>query len=128
KELGAEDWFALGDRDLAIHIRRSHQLRSGKTLTEVTAEFCKQLNIGAHMVPMSDDAVRTTVHTDEGDLAFQEYFVRRATQPKVHGISYLGAEAAKPSQALMECLADDALEAVVICPSNPQLSIDPILA
>ncbi|WP_397474131.1 2-phospho-L-lactate transferase [Pusillimonas sp.] len=128
KELGAEDWFALGDRDLAVHIERSHQLRNGKTLSEVTAGFCKQLGIAAQMLPMSDDAVRTTVQTDEGDLAFQEYFVRRATKPRVHGISYLGAEAAEPNKALMECLADESLEAVVICPSNPQLSIDPILA
>lgn len=128
KELGGADWFSLGDRDLAVHIERSHQLRSGTPLSQVTAAFCERLGIAAQVLPMTNDAVRTTVHTNEGDLAFQEYFVRRATQPKVHGVSYVGADTARPHEALMACLADPGLEAVVICPSNPQLSIDPILA
>lgn len=128
KELGAADWFMLGDRDLAIHIERSHRLRAGETLSSITARFSQQLGIAAHILPMTDDPVRTMIHTDEGELAFQEYFVRRAGQPKVRSLSYSGAEAARPSDALLECLSDSALEAVIICPSNPQLSIDPILA
>ncbi|TFL08817.1 2-phospho-L-lactate transferase [Pusillimonas caeni] len=128
KELGAADWFALGDRDLAMHIERSHRLRAGETLSGITARFCERLGIAAHVLPMSDDPVRTTVHTDEGELAFQEYFVRRASRPKVQNISYRGADTARPNEALLQCLADRSLEAVVICPSNPQLSIDPILA
>jgi len=128
KEIGGADWFALGDRDLAIHIERSHLLRSGMSLSQVTARFCQRLGVPAHMIPMTDDPVRTIVKTDEGDLAFQDYFVRRRTEPKVSAIEYAGVEAARPHPVLMDCLADDKLEAVVICPSNPQLSIDPILA
>lgn len=128
KEIGGADWFALGDRDLAIHIERSHLLRSGMTLSQVTARFCAQLNVTAQMIPMTDDAVRTIVKTDEGDLAFQDYFVRRRCEPKVTGIEYAGADVARPNPVLMDCLADETLEAVIVCPSNPQLSIEPILA
>ncbi len=128
KEIGGADWFALGDRDLAIHIERSHLLRSGLTLGQVTARFCEQLGVPAQMIPMTNDPVRTIVKTEEGDLAFQDYFVRRRTEPKVTGIKYAGADVARPHPVLMDCLADDTLEAVIICPSNPQLSIDPILA
>src|SRR5690606_31927185 len=94
----------------------------------VTARFCERLGIAAQVLPMSDDPVRTTLHTDEGNLAFQEYFVRRACRPRVQRISYQGADTARPHEALMQCLADPWLEAVILCPSNPQLSIDPILA
>lgn len=128
KELGAADWFMLGDRDLAIHIERSHRLRAGQTLTDITARFSQQLGIAAQILPMTDDRVSTMVHTDEGVLAFQEYFVRRQAQPTVQSLSYSGADTAQPNKALLDCLADSSLEAVVICPSNPQLSIDPILA
>src|SRR5690606_33388607 len=121
KELGAADWFALGDRDLAVHIERSHRLRHGDTLGRVTARFCERLGIAAQVLPMSDDPVRTTLHTDEGNLAFQEYFVRRACRPRVQRISYQGADTARPHEALMQCLADPWLEAVILCPSNPQL-------
>lgn len=128
KELGAADWFALGDRDLALHIERSHQLRAGRSLSEVTARFCQHLGIAAQVLPMTNDPVKTIIHTDEGELAFQEYFVRQACKPAVRRVSYQGAEQARPNEALLACLADDSLEAIIICPSNPQLSIDPILS
>ncbi len=128
KELGAQSWFALGDRDLAMHLERSHRLRSGQTLSEVTALISKQLGIRAHVVPMSDNPVRTVLHTDEGELAFQDYFVRKAGKPKVESIAYTGADTATPQADLMARLTDPDLDAIIICPSNPQLSIEPILA
>lgn len=127
-ELGAASWFALGDKDLAVHIERTRRLQEGQSLSSVTAQFCRQFGVTAHVVPMTDDSVQSLIHTDEGTLPFQDYFVRRATKPHVQGVSFLGADHARPNQALMTALADDSLEAIIICPSNPQLSIDPILS
>ena len=128
KELGAESWFALGDRDLAMHLERSHRLRSGQTLSDVTAHICRQLGIRAQVIPMSNNPVRTVLHTNEGALAFQDYFVRKMGKPKVESLSYTGADTAQQQADLMARLADPELDAIVICPSNPQLSIEPILA
>lgn len=128
KELGAESWFALGDRDLATHIERSHLLRNGMSLSAITARFCERLWVTAQVLPMTNDLVQTVVHTDQGALAFQEYFVRQACAPVVQSVAYAGAGNARPHKDLLACLADEALEAIVICPSNPQLSIAPILA
>ena len=126
--LGGEDWFRLGDRDLATHVERTRRLRSGETLSEVTSDLAARLGVRSRIAPMSDDPVRTVVETPDGDLPFQEYFVRRRCEPAVRGLRYEGAPAARMSAAFEAALTDPALEAVVVCPSNPYLSVDPILA
>lgn len=128
KRLGIESWFRLGDRDLAVHVYRSSRLRAGQSLSAVTEELCDRFGIAARLVPMSDDPVRTVVETDAGRLPFQDYFVRRQCRPTVVGISFSGAEAASPSPRVLQALADPGLAGIVICPSNPWLSIDPIFS
>jgi len=128
EELGGETWFRLGDRDLAVHVERTRRLSSGVTLSEVTRDLCDRLGVVARVVPMSDDPVRTMVGTPDGELAFQHYFVRDRCQPEVTGFRFAGVESARPSPAFTAALADSALEAIVVCPSNPFVSIDPILA
>ena len=127
EELGGETWFRLGDRDLATHLWRSERLAAGAPLSAVTAELALRLGVRVGVHPMSDDPVRTTVHSDEGDLPFQHYFVRRRCEPAVRGFSFVGIERAAPNPRLIELLADSSLEAVVLCPSNPFVSIDPLL-
>jgi LPPG:FO 2-phospho-L-lactate transferase len=124
--LGGETWFKLGDRDLATHIRRSQLLREGHTLTWVTRYLCQRLGVQHAIVPMSDDPVRTMVETEAGTMPFQEYFVRHRCAPKVRALRYEGAEAARPSVAFAEALAR--ADGVILCPSNPFLSIAPIFA
>jgi LPPG:FO 2-phospho-L-lactate transferase len=124
--LGSDNWFRLGDRDLATHIRRTELLRAGYTLTQVTQELCRRFGVSHAIVPMSDDPVRTVVDTDLGILSFQEYFVRHQCAPRVRALRFDGAETAKPSAAFVEAIQRAA--AVVLCPSNPLLSIAPILA
>lgn len=126
--LGGEDWFRLGDRDLATHVERTRRLRAGETLSRVTSDLSRRLGAPSRIAPMCDEPVRTVVETGEGDLPFQEYFVRRACEPAVRGLRFEGARSARPSAAFAAALADPALEAVVVCPSNPYLSVDPILA
>lgn len=128
RTLGGEDWFNLGDRDLALHVLRTHRLAAGESLTEVTADMARHLGVLPTILPMSDDPVRTMLDTDDGVLDFQRYFVGRRTEPRVRSIQYVGAETASPNSAAIAALADPALGAVVICPSNPWLSIAPILA
>lgn len=126
--LGGPDWFALGDRDLALHVHRTHRLQQGESLSAVTAGVAKALGIAQMIVPVSDDPVRSLVDTDRGELAFQDYFVRHRCEPAFRGIRFEGADAARPNPALIAALASERLEAIVICPSNPLLSIAPILA
>jgi LPPG:FO 2-phospho-L-lactate transferase len=126
--LGGESWFRLGDADLALHVERTRRLRGGATLSEVTAAVAARFGITAHVVPMSDDPVRTMVGTPEGELPFQEYFVRRRCEPRVTRLRYAGAETARPAPRAHAALASAGLQAIVICPSNPYLSIDPLLA
>ena len=126
--LGGEDWFRLGDRDLATHVERTRRLRAGESLSRVTAHLAARLGVPSRIAPMSDDPVRTVVETADGELPFQEYFVRRRCEPAVRGLRFEGAPAARMSAAFETALADPALDAVVVCPSNPYLSIDPILA
>ena len=128
--LGGEDWFRLGDHDLATHVERTRRLRRGERLSRVAADFAGRLGVPSHVriAPMSDDPVRTVVETGEGDLPFQEYFVRRACDPAVRGLRFEGAAAARPAAVFESSLAVPGLEAVVVCPSNPYLSVDPILA
>lgn len=126
--LGGEDWFNLGDRDLAMHVERSRRLRTGQTLSHVTAELTRSLGVAPLVVPMSDDPVRTFAETDEGRLGFQHYFVRERCEPVVRAISFEGVEKAVMAPAFRAALSRPDLEAVLICPSNPYLSVDPILA
>ena len=126
--LGGENWFRLGDRDLATHVERSRRLRAGETLSRVTSELSRRLGVPSRIAPMSDDPVRTVVTTAEGDLPFQEYFVRRGCEPVVRRLRFEGARSARMSPAFDSAIADPALEAVIVCPSNPYLSVDPILA
>ncbi len=127
RELGGEDWFNLGDRDLAVHVLRTARLRAGRRLTEVTAGLAATLGVRHTLLPMSDDPVRTIVHTAGGTLAFQHYFVRERCAPAVRGFEFAGAATARVSPELAAWLADPRLAGIVICPSNPYVSIDPML-
>ena len=126
RRLGVEAWFNLGDRDLAVHIRRTQLLQQGATLSEVTAELCRQLGVDHQVVPMSDDPVRTVLSTEAGSLPMQQYFVQRHSEPRVKSIEYQGAASARPSPGFRAGL--DQAKLVVLCPSNPFLSLGPILA
>ena len=126
--LGGEDWFNLGDRDLATHTMRTRRLQAGESLTQATAGLCRSLGIEHVIAPMSDDPVGTLVETDEGVLPFQHWFVRLRCEPVVRALRFEGAGSARPSPPLAAALKDGALEAIVLCPSNPFVSIDPIAA
>jgi LPPG:FO 2-phospho-L-lactate transferase len=126
--LGGDTWFRLGDRDMALHVERTRRLRNGESLYAVTADLCRRMGVGPRVVPMTDDPVRTRLLTDLGWLDFQEYFVHRRCEPVVSQLQFQGAGAAKPHPAFLAALADPSLEAVVICPSNPFISVEPILA
>jgi len=126
--LGGADWFRLGDRDLATHVIRTSRLRGGETLTEVTADLCDRLAIAARVLPMTNDVVRTMVHSGDRVLGFQDYFVRLRCDVPVTRLSYRGAEAARISPDITGMDGATAPSAVIICPSNPYLTIDPILA
>lgn len=125
--LDGPTWFHLGDKDLATHLVRTQKMAEGLCLSQVTSAFCETWGINATILPMSDDPVATIVHTKEsGDLAFQEYFVRRSSQPIVTGFTFNGIETARPAPGVLESI--EAADAVVFCPSNPWVSIAPILA
>ena len=126
--VGGETWFKLGDGDLAVHVERTRRRAAGERLSDITADFSRRLGVGPRVLPMSDDAVRTRLDTDEGRLDFQDYFVRRQCRPAVRSIAFTGLDTATPHRELMAALADPELRAVVICPSNPLISIEPILA
>jgi LPPG:FO 2-phospho-L-lactate transferase len=126
--LGGETWFNLGDRDLALHVERTRRLQTGETLSDVTADMANRLGIKAAIAPMADRDVRTIVETPEGPLAFQHYFVRDRCKPTVTGFRFNGAAEAIPSSALDLALSGVGPDLVVICPSNPFISVDPILA
>lgn len=128
KRLGGADWFLLGDRDLATHVLRTQRLAEGVPLSVVTEDFCTCLGIEQSIVPMTDDPVHSIVHTDEGPLPFQDYFVRRRCAPVFRAIEFEGAADARPAAALIGALKDPALEAIILCPSNPILSLRPILS
>jgi LPPG:FO 2-phospho-L-lactate transferase len=126
ERLGGPAWFKLGDRDLATHVFRTERLAAGHTLSKVTADLCRSLGVASRLLPMSDDAVRTMIRSDDGELAFQDYFVRLACAVPVRGLRYEGAQKARINPAL--AVDRDAPDAILICPSNPYLSVDPILA
>ena len=123
---GAVTWFNLGDRDLATHLWRTGRLHAGATLTEITRELAEAWGLGFRLLPMSDDRVATMVDTDDGELAFQEYFVRRQHAVPVTGVRFDGVEQALAGPEVLSSL--EAAEAIMVCPSNPIVSIGPVLA
>jgi LPPG:FO 2-phospho-L-lactate transferase len=125
-KLGGPGWFKLGDRDLALHIRRTAMLREGSSLSEVADSFRRSLGVAVRILPMSDDPVPTHILTDAGEMHFEEYFVRQRAQPEVRGVRYVGVEHARPAPGLLELIA--AAEVILIAPSNPVVSVGPILA
>jgi len=125
KMLGGPAWFQLGDLDLGTHLERTRRLRAGEPLSKITRDFCKAWGISSTVLPMSDQPVPTIVLTDEGEMAFQEYFVARGCQPKVTGFRFENILRSKPAPGTLEAI--EAAELIVICPSNPWVSIDPIL-
>ena len=126
--LDGESWFRLGDRDLAVHVQRTQRLREGEPLSAVTTAFCGRLGIVHEVVPASDNRLRTIIVTDAGELGFQDYFVRQRCEPVVRGFRFDGAAQAGPSAPLARRLASGTLEGVIVCPSNPWLSVAPMLA
>lgn len=128
RELGGEDWFQLGDGDLALHVLRTMRLRAGDSLSQICADFARAWEIGAAILPMSNERVATIVTTDEGDLSFQHYFVARRCEPKVRTVRFGGAATAKAAPGVVDAILDAEVEAILIAPSNPYLSVDPILA
>lgn len=128
EQLKGETWFRLGDRDIALHLFRRALLDQGLTLSEVTEKLRSTLNIAHPIVPMTDDSIATEVKTGQGWLPFQRYFVEQQCQPEISEIRFVGAEQAKPSAQFQQLLRDPALGCIIICPSNPFLSIDPLLS
>lgn len=124
--LGGEEWFRIGDKDLALHLRRTEWLRQGISLSEVTDRLRRMLAVPTMILPMCNEPVRTLVHTEEGDLPFQHYFVRRRCEPTLIDFSFLGADRARLSHEVKRAL--DRADLVIFCPSNPYVSLDPILA
>lgn len=127
RTMGGPDWFNLGDGDLALHVMRTDRLNAGETLTDVTHRIAADLGIGPAVVPMCNQPVSTMVQTPDGPLAFQNYFVREQCAPKVTGFEFAGIEAAHPNPVLLGAL-DENPAAIIIAPSNPYVSVDPILA
>ena len=127
-EVGGETWFQLGDRDLALHVERTRRLREGQSLTRVVTDVARRFGISANILPMSDDPVRTIVDTDEGALPFQKYFVELRCAPAVRAVDFEGARTAHLSPDIAAAFERRDIAAIVICPSNPYLSVDPILA
>ena len=125
EKLGGPNWFRLGDQDIATHLERTRRMKEGQSLSQITKDFCAAWGIKHTVLPMTDSPVRTMVDTDEGELAFQEYFVHRHCEPRVKGFRFDGVNSAEPAPGVREAI--DSAEAIVICPSNPWVSVDPIL-
>ncbi len=126
EKLGAETWFKLGDKDLAMHITRSRLLRDGLTLSAATTKLRRALKVGVTILPMSDDRIETRVETDEKEISFQEFFVKERWQPEVKRVVYAGIEKSRPAPGVLEAINN--ASQIIICPSNPITSIGPILA
>ncbi len=125
--LGGPEWFRIGDQDLATNIERTRRLRAGQPLSQITHDFCRAWGIGPTILPMTDDPVSTMVDTvEQGELAFQEYFVHQYCVPQVKGFRFDGAAAAQPAPGVLDAIGK--ADAIIFCPSNPWVSIDPILA
>jgi LPPG:FO 2-phospho-L-lactate transferase len=125
-KLGGPSWFRIGDRDLGTHLERTRRLRGGDRLSQITVDFCNAWGVRLTVLPATDDLVQTWVYTDVGELPFQEYFVHRQCQPKVTGFRFENVEQATPAPGVLESIHNSDL--VIFCPSNPWVSIDPIIA
>ena len=125
--LGAPTWFALGDRDLALHVWRNERLRRGETLTDITLDLTRRLGVPQRILPMCDTPAPTRLRTDQGELDFQDYFVRQRAQPRVTALHFPNSAGSTPPASTQRC-AEQRHDAILLCPSNPYLSIDPILA
>jgi len=125
EKLGGPNWFRLGDQDIATHLERTRRMKEGQPLSQITKDFCAAWGIQHTILPMTDSPVRTMVDTDEGELAFQEYFVHKHCEPRVKGFRFDGVNSAEPVPGAREAI--ESAEAIVICPSNPWVSVDPIL-
>ena len=128
ERLGGEGWFLLGDGDLATHVERTRRLAAGEALSAITADFCRRLGVDPRLLPMSDQPVRTVVRTPDGELDFQRWFVERHCEPVVQSLRFAGIEDALPHPEWMREVARPDIGVIVICPSNPFISIDPIFA
>jgi LPPG:FO 2-phospho-L-lactate transferase len=126
KSLGSEEWFGLGDKDLATHLRRTELLSSGLSLSEVTTILCQRFGVESHVLPMTNDRFETWIRTDAGWMHFEEYYVRRAFRDKVTGLEFRGVDSARPAPGVVETLSETDL--VIVAPSNPIVSIGTILA
>ena len=126
-ELGADNWFKLGDKDLALHLHRSKALRNGETLTSITQDIAERFKLKTVILPMSDHIIQTFVHTDKSSMPFQEYFVKESTNPKVREISF-ESKHPETTKEVLEAINDPELSGFLIAPSNPYLSVDPILS
>ena len=125
-ELGGPDWFMIGDLDLATHLYRTQRLQDGDALSEISADLAANLGIDVRITPVTNDRLRTVVQTDEGELAFQDYFVRRRAADAVRSLRFSGAAEARPAPGVLEAIGN--ADVIVIAPSNPFLSIEPLLA
>jgi LPPG:FO 2-phospho-L-lactate transferase len=125
---GGPDWFLLGDRDLVLHVERTRRLAEGERLTQIMNDLASRFGVASRLLPMSDTPVSTLLDTDAGALEFQHYFVRLRAMPKVQRLHYAGAAQARPTDEILDLLRSRSLEAIILCPSNPYLSIDPMLA
>jgi LPPG:FO 2-phospho-L-lactate transferase len=128
RKLGGQSWFNLGDFDLAMHVERTRRLSGGEKLSAITLDFCKKLGVLHKVIPASDDRTSTMVESDQGWLPFQDYFVRLRCDPVVKGFRFDGIERARLAPGVLHALNDANLDAVVLCPSNPFVSIEPILS
>jgi LPPG:FO 2-phospho-L-lactate transferase len=127
RKLGGPDWFQIGDQDLATHLERTRRLKEGQSLSQITQGFCQAWGVGPLVLPMSDQPVHTMIDTLEtGEIPFQEYFVHRNCEPKVRGFRFAGIESARPAPGVLESIKE--ADAIIFCPSNPWVSIDPILS
>ncbi len=126
KKHGLDTWFGLGDRDLATHIYRTNRLKQGATLSQITDDVCRSLGLKVKILPMSNDKFETRVTTSNGSIHFEEYFVKRQGKDEVLGVEFVGAATAKPSPGVLDAILD--AEMVVVCPSNPIVSIGTILS
>jgi LPPG:FO 2-phospho-L-lactate transferase len=126
RKLGGSTWFNLGDYDLGLHLERTNRLKNGDSLHKITLDFCKAMGVKPLVLPMTNDDVPTVVNTTEGKLQFQEYFVHRACEPAVNGFDFVGAAKATSAPGVIESIND--ADIVIVCPSNPWVSIDPILS
>jgi LPPG:FO 2-phospho-L-lactate transferase len=122
---GEDTWFNLGDKDLATHIFRTNQLRQGSSVSEITLEVCRRLGVRSTILPMTDEYTPTRVTTDDGEMHFQEYFVRRRCEPRVRSLRFDGIDSARPAPGVLDAITG--ADGVVVCPSNPFISIGPIL-